>query len=343
MRKFTITLLLLILTAPNGQGVLYAQENAPKSYRERREHFLSLDPQRRKVPKIPPKGQRIRVIIDSDAKNEIDDIWAIALAIVSPERFAIEGFVAANFDNAGGGPQSITASYKQIQTILEKAGMAGRWPIKRGSHPMQYQYEPVRSEGVDFIIEKAMASEPEYPLWVVGLGASTDIASAILLEPRIMDRVVVFWHFRTKWPKQCHNFNVFNDPRAARIVFHSPCSFVLFDTGTYLTCPMEESQRFASCGDLGKYLHEYRHKSRWYQSSKKGFYDVGDIASLLDPDVASWEVAACPDVEKNLDYKFRGTKGSILRCYDIDRDKTFELFYNKLEAHANERKSRKGR
>jgi len=32
------------------------------------------------------------VIIDSDAKNEIDDQWAIGLAILSPERFEIEGF-----------------------------------------------------------------------------------------------------------------------------------------------------------------------------------------------------------------------------------------------------------
>lgn len=57
----------------------------------------------------------------------------------------------------------------------------------------------------------------------------------------------------------------------------------------------------------------------------------------MDPTLASWEVTACPDVEKNLDYKFRGTKGQILRCYDIDRDRTFELFYNKLKAHVSRR------
>ena len=40
-----------------------------------------LDPKNRKIPKMPSKEQRIRVIIDTDAKNEIDDQWAIALAI----------------------------------------------------------------------------------------------------------------------------------------------------------------------------------------------------------------------------------------------------------------------
>ena len=79
-----------------------------------------IHPKERKVPTIPPKGQRIRIIIDSDAKNEIDDQWAIALAILSPERFDIAGFVGANFDNARGGPGGISASVEEIKTVLDK-------------------------------------------------------------------------------------------------------------------------------------------------------------------------------------------------------------------------------
>jgi purine nucleosidase len=310
-----------------------ATEAQAGGYRQRRERILQRDPKARKVPAIPPQGQQIRVIIDSDAKNEIDDTWAIALALLAPERFKIEGFVAANFDNSRpeGGLDSIEASRREIETILQKAGMSGRYPVLRGAPPLRYQYEPSESEGVDFIVQKAMASTPENPLWVVGLGASTDIASAYLKEPRIAERIVVFWHFRTRWPEKCWNFNVIGDVRAARIVFHSDVSFVLFDTGTHLTCPMSESQQFASCGDLGRYLHQYRYESSWYQDPKKGFYDLGDIAALVDPDLASWEIVKCPDVDWDLAYKFNGTKGSILRCYDIDRDRTFNLFHRKLQ------------
>lgn len=325
---------LVFFLAAGSLQALDAQQNEKIDYRERWERFLRLDPKARKVPAIPPKGKRIRVVFDTDAANEIDDLWAIALAVLSPERFDIEGFVAANFDNSGGGPAGIDASLRAIETVLEKAGTADRWPIKRGSHPMRYQYEPSRSEGVDFIIERAMAGSPDNPLWVVGLGASTDIASALLIEPRIIDRVVVFWHFRTKWPKYCHNFNVFNDPRAARLVFHSPLSFVLFDTGTHLACPMEQSKRLMAYGELGKYLHNYRYRADWYQSPKKGFFDLGDIAALVNPDLASWEETPCPTVTQNLDYRFNGTKGTILRCYDVDRDRTFKLLFGKLKSHA---------
>lgn len=286
----------------------------------------------RKIPKIPAAGERMRVVIDSDAKCEIDDQWAIALAILSPERFTIEGFVAANFDHESG-PASIEESAKEIELILEKAGMVGKWPVKRGSHPMQYQATPVESEGVAFIIEKAMASTPEDPLWVIGLGAATNIASALLIEPRIVERTVVFWHFRTRWPDTCYNFNVFNDVRAARLVFHSPLSFVLFDTGTYLRCPMAESEaKVRPYGELGCYLHDYRLTREDFLSPAKGFFDLGDIAALLDPDLACWEETPCPYVGRDLRYNFTGKLGKILRCYHVDRDRTFGLLYDKLKA-----------
>ena len=76
------------------------------------------EPGDREIPRIPPKGQRIRLLIDSDAKNEIDDQWAIALAILSPERFGIEGFIGANFDNSRGGSDGIEKSVNGIELIL---------------------------------------------------------------------------------------------------------------------------------------------------------------------------------------------------------------------------------
>src|SRR5688572_16963736 len=83
------------------------------------------------VPKVPPAGERMRVIIVSDATNEIDDVWAIALAILHPERFQIEGFVGSNYDHThnGIGPRSIEMSVKEIHTILAKAGMTGKYPV----------------------------------------------------------------------------------------------------------------------------------------------------------------------------------------------------------------------
>jgi inosine-uridine nucleoside N-ribohydrolase len=303
-------------------------------YASRENHLKKFDFSNRKLPEIPDKSQKIRVIIDTDAKNEIDDQWAITLALLSGDRLQIEGFVAANYDNRHGGPEGIEKSYQEILLLLKKSGFTGEFPVYRGSHPMRYNYEPSESEGVDFIIRKAMESSPSDPIWVVALGSATNLASAYLKQPEIIDRVVFFWHGRTRWPDKCWNFNVFGDRRAAITLFHAPVPLVLFDTGTYLTCPMEESEKHVRpYGEIGKYLHDFRHTNPYFMRSDKGFFDLGDIAALVDPDLALWQEVSCPEIDPDLTYKFKGTKGKILRCYHIDRDKTFQLLYDELKGH----------
>ena len=70
----------------------------------------------------------------------------------------------------------------------------------------------------------------------------------------------------------------------------------------------------------------------WFQQPDKGFFDLGDIAALLDPDIAEWVVELCPEVGPDLAYEFGKPLGKILRCRDIDRDKTFALLYDRLKA-----------
>ena len=308
---------------------LYSQS----TFREQAQFIKSFDFDQRILPAVPEKDKKIRVIIDTDAKNEIDDQWAITLALLSPERFEIEGFIAANYNNSNGdGAVSIENSYNEIKTILAKMGLEDKYPVYRGSHPMRYKYEPSESEGVDFIIETALTSTPEDPVWVVALGSATNLASAYLKEPGIINHVVFFWHGRTRWPEKCWNFNVFGDRHAAITLFEAPIPLILFDTGTHLYCSMEESGKMVKpYGEIGEYLHEYRYTNEYFQREDKGFFDLGDIAALVDPDIAMWQIAACPGVGPDLSYNFNGTKGKILRCYYIDRDATFNMLYDKLE------------
>jgi len=308
-----------------------------------RTSMVKRDPKNRRIPEIPPPGERIRLILDTDAAAEVDDQYAIALALLSPERFDIEGFVAAHFGDAGG-PDGVERSAKEIETVLDKAGMLGKFPVKRGSHPLRYSSVAEESEGVDFIIQRAMASDADGPLWIVGLGPATDIASAYLKQPEIADHVVVLWHGRTQfWPQKCWNFNVFNDLKAARILFRSDLPFVLFDTGTYLRCSMEESaSKIRPHGELGRYLQEIRYRRPSFQSPTKAFFDLGDVATLVDPSLIYWEIVDAPNVNWDMMYAWGEALGKILRIYQIDRDRTFELLYEKLAEKLPEPDSRLG-
>ena len=209
----------------------------------------------------------------------------------SPERFHIEGFVGANFDNSRGGPGSVAASVREIQTVLDKAGMADRWPVYHGSDPMRYQYEPSDSEGVDFIIEKALASTPDDPLWVIGLGSATDIASAVLKEPRIIERV---------------NVSGICGPVGLKNVTISTClaMYGLPDCCFMPRCLLYCSTPVHTCGARWRNLPAVSHRmgpwalistntdseSPYFMDPRKGFFDLGDIAALVNPDIACWDI-----------------------------------------------------
>jgi len=282
------------------------------------------------APWPPPPGT-LRLIIDTDAGNEMDDQYALALALGSPQRFHIEGIVAAHFGESGGA-QGIEKSYQEIQRVLEKAGTAGTIPVKRGADPLMYRDQAIHSEGVDFIIQQARSATPESPVWLVLLGPATDAAAALLKDPSIADRLVIFWHGRTQWPIRCWNFNAYNDILAARLLFELQCRLVLFDTGEHLLIdPDEGARRFGSLGPLGAYLNEIRHRQAWLMSPSKGIFDLGDIAALADPTIVPWEKVDAPAVTKDLQYDFTKNNGPIMRIYYIDPARTFDLLEQALK------------
>ena len=146
-------------------------------------------PGMRPVPVLPHPGERLRLLIDSDAANEIDDLYAIALALRSPGRFAIEGFVATHFAQVAG-RESIQQSYDLLLELLALAEFGGRFPVVKGGDPMRYRNEPSESDGTQLIIDRAQAGSEEDPLWVVGLGAATNLASALLVPIVILVRFI---------------------------------------------------------------------------------------------------------------------------------------------------------
>gem|GEM_PF-487501 len=312
----------------------YAYVNDMEAMRTQLTELMMYDPREKAKPPAaqhlsfpwPPAAGQIRVIIDADADNEIDDQWAIALALGFPERINIEGFVAAHYGQKGAS-DGIAKSYASIEETLAAAGRTGKYTIKRGSDPLVYRDRISESEGIDFIIEKARAATPENPIWLVLLGPATDAVAALTKDPSIADRVVVFWHGRSAWPEKCMNFNATNDPLSTQLLFKLPCRMVLFDTGTDLTMPMEEcGQRVKTVGPLGKFLYEIRANLKWTTDPKKGIFDLGDIAALIDPAATcKWEKVEAPGVDADYRYNFTKTFGPIIRIYSIDRDASFAL------------------
>ena len=284
------------------------------------------------VPVVPPKGEKLRLIIDTDFANEIDDLYAVALAMVYPERFELEGIIAAGYGGRvfGAGPESINTSYALINRFLESGGLSGSVTVKKGSKPIQYPGFHMDSEGVDYIIERAHAGSEENPLWVVGLGVATDLASAILKDPSIKNKVRYVFHARSDayWPERSKQFNVKGDIYAARTILKEWVPLVWFDTGTHLCCPFELTEKhLAPTGGLGKFIHEYRLVNPNFATLGKGFFDMGDIVYLCEPEACSTEIIKTPTMDEYMFFDHEWTNGLMSRVYDIDNNRSWNLLF----------------
>lgn len=156
-----------------------------------------------------PEQKRVRMIIHTDCKNEADDQYALVHHLLTP-KFIVKGIVAGHFDLGGKmykSGRSATASLEEIHRILHLMD-AEEYPAFLGSQlPIPDEHTPVDSEGARFIIEEAMKDDP-HPLYIACQGAVTDLASALLIEPRIAKRMTAVWIGGGAYPAGGFEFNV---------------------------------------------------------------------------------------------------------------------------------------
>ena len=169
-------------------------------------------------------------ILDTDTYNEIDDQFALSLMMKS-DKCRVKGFCAAPFfNNHSTSPEDgMERSYDEILNLLT---LMGREDMKahtyRGSRTyLPDEKTPVESPACDFLIETAMRYSIENPLYVVAIGAITNVASALIKKPEIADRIVLVWlgGHDIHW-NDTREFNLIQDVAAARVVFGCGCPLV---------------------------------------------------------------------------------------------------------------------
>ena len=174
-----------------------------------------------------PKG-RVDVVLDTDAYNEIDDQFAISYLIKSKEKLNTKAIYAAPFFNANSeNPKDgMEKSYNEIFKLLSL--LDEKYDVYKGSEKyLDNEKTPVISPAAEDLVQRAKKYSPQNPLYVVAIGAITNIASAILLNPDIIENIVVVWlgghahhYHNTK------EFNMYQDVAAARVVMQSGVPFV---------------------------------------------------------------------------------------------------------------------
>ena len=185
------------------------------------------EPQRLKMLACP--AGVVDMVLDTDAFNEIDDQFAIAYALKSTNRLNVRALYAAPFHNprSSSPEDGMEKSYREILRLLALAGEER--PVYRGSRQyLRDELHAADSPAADHLAGLATGYSSENPLYVVAIGAITNVASALILHPEIAGKMVVVWlgGNALEW-HDAREFNLSQDVAAARVVFGSGVPLVL--------------------------------------------------------------------------------------------------------------------
>lgn len=172
------------------------------------------------------------VILDTDIGDDIDDTWALALLLKSPEldlKLVVGDYGKAQY------------RAKLLAKFLERAGRSdvpvgvgldiapqgdGRQAAWVKDYDLKSYPGKIHADGVQALIDTLMHS-PQ-PVTLIGIGPAPNIAEALKREPRIaqharfvgMDGSVRLGYGGA--PQPCAEWNVKADPKALQAVFAAP-------------------------------------------------------------------------------------------------------------------------
>ncbi len=283
-----------------------------------------------------PEEKKIRVILDTDVKNEVDDQFAIVQAVLT-EAFDIRGIIPAHF----GSEKSKTSqkdSYDEAVLVLEKMNMRDKIKLYNGAErAIENETTPINSQGAELIINEAMKDDKR-PLFISFLGPLTDMASALLLKPEIAERdITVIWIGGRDYPIGGWEYNLNNDIAAANVVFKSKVRLWQVPRNVYRMMPVSFAElydRVYPYGEIGKYLCENVIAFNNAAPSRPAEYRIlGDSPSvglMMYEDCGEWSEMPAPEFDKDMKY-IHNDKNRPIRVYkNINSRFILEDLYAKL-------------
>ena len=181
---------------------------------------------------------KARVLLDTDANNEIDDQHAIAYLLLNGGAFFIEGLTVNRTNNGG----DIEEQAKEAERVIRLCNLHPELPVTRGASASFDEIalcvdDPVYDgpDAINLIIERAHATQAD-KLILLAIGKLTNIALALKKDPHIIDKVRVVW-LGSNYPDP-GEYNLDNDEPSVNFVLDTDVEFEMAvvryfsDTGT---------------------------------------------------------------------------------------------------------------
>lgn len=286
--------------------------------------------------------RRVRMVLDTDTFNEIDDQYALVYALLSPEAVSVEAIYAAPFSNSRAATpgEGMEQSYDEILRLLKRLNVSPEGLVHKGVKGyVGPEKKPLDAPAVDDLIARAKASSTDDPLYVVAIGAISNVASALLKAPEIADKVVVVWlgGHAFDWP-HTWEFNLRQDVGGAQVLFDCGVPLVLVPcegVTTHLVSTPSEIERYVEpMGEIGKFLAQrFKDYSDDHLGWSKEIWDMAVIAWLVNPEWAPSVVRSTPILTENATWSFDDARHQLRYVRHLHRDPIFKDFFLKLEAY----------
>ncbi|MBQ2938409.1 MAG: nucleoside hydrolase [Clostridia bacterium] len=290
-----------------------------------------------KISKLYPKKEveKINVILDTDTYNEADDQFALSYLLKSQDRFNIEAITIAPYqhDNDLSIEEGQEKSYQEVLKICNWLNFDTHNKIFKGSTNYITNEYNEENDAVNKIIETALKNKKTY---IIAIGAITNVALAILKEPKIIDKLEVVWlGGHSLLCTDNKEFNFRQDMQAVKTVFESklnltilPCKGVVSNLKTSI---YEVEYHLKGKNQLCNYLCE-----RFYDDGKHGIqtrrviWDISAIAYLINKDWFETSKINCPNINDDTSYELDTNNHLITMVNYLDSDKIYEDLFRKL-------------
>ena len=298
--------------------------------------------------------KRIRVIVLSDAKNEADDAFAIVHALLTPS-FDVRGIIAGHF----GVPGSVEASMGEIETLRQLLGLGDDIVLAVGAPGPLESFEKcaVPSDSrvypelaIDLIACEAMSNDSR-PLYLLCMGALTDVALLLRAHPEVKNRLTVVWTGGGRYPRGGHEANLARDVQAAIEVFDSGVPIWQLPSGAYkqLAVPLSELRlRVVDEGDLGAHLMDQLEqfieanvdKKDWVNPESWVLGDQAVVGVLLAEQKDCYDLVPAPGIDADTPcYTMPPDSKHMIRVYrSLNERLVLEDMYSKLRLFARARR-----
>ena len=238
-------------------------------------------------------AEKTRVFINADTANEVDDLFAVTRALIEPS-FEVVALASTQWQVSHYATPNTLEDSQRLNEMLLAHLRHWKTPRPRGASARLYDWgrDVAQHSAAAYAMIRAARETPVgEKLTVVVLGASTDLASALLIDPAIAPKLKVYllgtsYDFeRAVWRKR--DFNCVMDVQAIEVVLNTKeleTHIIPVNVATAMKFEMAEvRERFKERGELRDMLYR-----RWQDHADGGrqgrtIWDLAVITCLIDP------------------------------------------------------------